>query len=111
MRFQRVNHVPGESKPGWGNASVESGSDEDGNGILAKARCAMTQLDSRVGTMDFVGEKPVRAGTAKKEDRVEIVAGLAGYLAKLGLADGKLDQMITMMQSGRQEEAPRRDCR
>jgi DNA-binding NarL/FixJ family response regulator len=66
----------------------------------------MTQLDSRVGTMDFVGEKPVRSGTAKKEDRVEIVAGLAGYLSKLGLADGELDQMITMLQSGRQEQAP-----
>ena len=51
----------------------------------------MTQLDSRVGTMDFVGEKPVRVGTAKGEDRVEIVAGLAGYLAKLGLPDGELD--------------------
>lgn len=66
----------------------------------------MTQLDSRVGTMDFVGEKPVRVGTAKGEDRVEIVAGLAGYLAKLGLADGELDQMITMLQSGRREETP-----
>ena len=64
----------------------------------------MTQLDSRVGTMDFVGEKPVRVGTAKGEDRVEIVAGLAGYLAKLGLVDGELDQMITMLQSGRREE-------
>ena len=66
----------------------------------------MTQLDSRVGTMDFVGEKPVRVGTAKGEDRVEIVAGLAGYLAKLGLPDGELDQMITMLQSGRREETP-----
>ena len=66
----------------------------------------MTQLDSRVGTMDFVGEKPVRVGTAKGEDRVEIVAGLAGYLAKLGLVDGELDQMITMLQSGRREETP-----
>ena len=66
----------------------------------------MTQLDSSVGTMDFVGEKPVRVGTAKGEDRVEIVAGLAGYLAKLGLADGELDQMITMLQSGRREETP-----
>ena len=66
----------------------------------------MTQLDSRVETMDFVGEKPVRVGTAKGEDRVEIVAGLAGYLAKLGLVDGELDQMITMLQSGRREEAP-----
>ena len=66
----------------------------------------MTQLDSRVETMDFVGEKPVRVGTAKGEDRVEIVAGLAGYLAKLGLVDGELDQMITMLQSGRREETP-----
>ena len=65
----------------------------------------MTQLDSRVGTMDFVGEKPVRVATAEVEDRVEIVAGLAGYLAKLGLADSELDQMITMLQSGRQEAA------
>ena len=74
--------MPGESEPGWVNASVKPGSDEDRNGILAKARCAMTQLDSRVGTMDFVGEKPVRVGTAKGEDGVEIVAGLAGYLAR-----------------------------
>jgi serine/threonine-protein kinase PknK len=37
---------------------------------------------------------------------VEIVAGLAGYLAKLGLADGELDQMITMLQNGRREEVP-----
>jgi len=66
----------------------------------------MTQLDSSVGTMDFVGEKPVRVGTAKGEDRVEIVAGLAGYLAKLGLPDGELDRMITMLQSGRREETP-----
>ena len=60
-----MNHVPGESEPGWVNASVKPGSDEDRNGILAKARCAMTQLDSRVETMGFVGEKPVRVGTAK----------------------------------------------
>ena len=66
----------------------------------------MTHLDSRVETMDFVGEKPVRVGTAKRGDRVAIVAGLAGYLAKLGLADGELDQMITMLQSGRREETP-----
>ncbi len=66
----------------------------------------MTQLDSGVETMDFVGEKPVRVGTAKGEDRLEIVAGLAGYLAKWGLADGELDQMITMLQSGRREETP-----
>ena len=45
MRFQSLNHVPGESEPGWVNASVKPGSDEDRNGILAKARCAMTQLD------------------------------------------------------------------
>ena len=37
---------------------------------------------------------------------MEIVAGLAGYLAKLGLVDGELDQMITMLQSGRREETP-----
>ena len=43
----------------------------------------MTQLDSRVGTIDFMGEKTVRVGgkAAKGKDRVEIVAGLAGYLA------------------------------
>ena len=66
----------------------------------------MTQLDSRVGTIDFMGGKPVRHedGAAIGEDRVEIVAGLAGYLAKLGLADGELDQMITMLQGGRRED-------
>lgn len=66
----------------------------------------MTQLDSRVGTIDFIGEKKVRVGgkAAKGEDRVDIVAGLAGYLAKLGLADGELDQMIAMLQSGRRED-------
>ena len=53
----------------------------------------MTQLDSRVGTIDFIGEKTVRirGKAAKREDRVDIVAGLAGYLAKLGLADSELD--------------------
>jgi serine/threonine-protein kinase PknK len=56
--------------------------------------------------MDFVGEKVVSVGAEKGEDRVEIVAGLAGYLAKLGLADGELDQMITMLQNGRREEVP-----
>jgi DNA-binding NarL/FixJ family response regulator len=56
--------------------------------------------------MDFVGEKPVGVGTKKGEDRVEIVAGLAVYLAKLGLVDGELDQMITMLQIGRREETP-----
>ena len=68
----------------------------------------MTQLDSRVGTIDLTSEKLVRvgAGAAKGEDRVEIVAGLAGYLAKLGLADGELDQMITMLQSERREDPP-----
>ena len=68
----------------------------------------MTQLDSRVGTIDFMGEKTARVGSkaAKGEDRVEIVAGLAGYLAKLGLADGELDQMITMLQSGQREDPP-----
>ena len=68
----------------------------------------MTQLDSRVGTIDFIGEKTVRVGgkAAKGEDRVDIVAGLAGYLAKLGLADGELDQMITILQSGRRENPP-----
>jgi len=68
----------------------------------------MTQLDSRVGTIDLMGEKVVRVGAraAKGEDRVEIVAGLAGYLAKLGLADGELDQMITMLQSERREDPP-----
>ena len=66
----------------------------------------MTQLDSRVGTIDFIGEKTVRVGgkAAKGEDRVYIVAGLAGYLAKLGMADGELDQMIAMLQSGRRED-------
>jgi len=66
----------------------------------------MTQLDSRVGTIDFIGETKVRVGgkAAKGEDRVDIVAGLAGYLAKLGLADGELDQMIAMLQSGRRED-------
>ena len=68
----------------------------------------MTQLGSRVGTIDFMGEKTARVGSkaAKGEDRVEIVAGLAGYLAKLGLADGELDQMITMLQSGQREDPP-----
>ena len=41
---------------------------------------------------------------------MEIVAGLAGYLAKLGLADGELDQMITMLQSGQREDPPEK-CR
>ena len=50
------------SAPGWVMASDESGDDEDRDGILSTARCAMTQLDSRVGTMDFVGEKVVRVG-------------------------------------------------
>ena len=55
-----------------------------------------------------MGEKTARVGSkaAKGEDRVEIVAGLAGYLAKLGLADGELDQMITMLQSGQREDPP-----
>ena len=68
----------------------------------------MTQLGSRVGTIDFMGEKTARVGSkaAKGEDRVKIVAGLAGYLAKLGLADGELDQMITMLQSGQREDPP-----
>ena len=72
----------------------------------------MTQLGSRVGTIDFMGEKTARVGSkaAKGEDRVKIVAGLAGYLAKLGLADGELDQMITMLQSGQREDPPEK-CR
>ena len=78
IRFQSVNHVRGESEPDRVDASVESGSDEDRDGILAMVRCAMTQLDLRVGTMAVVGEKVVRVGTAKDDDRLEIIARLAG---------------------------------
>lgn len=68
----------------------------------------MTQLESRVGTIDFMGEKAVRAGdgAAIGEDRVEIVAGLAGSLAKLGLADGELDHIITVLQGRRGDDSP-----
>lgn len=65
----------------------------------------MTQVDSRVGTLDLDGEKVIRV-EGDNEGRVEIVADLAGYLAKLGLADGELDQMITMLQNERREEVP-----
>ena len=37
---------------------------------------------------------------------MEIVVAPAGYLAKLGFADDELDQTITMLQIGHQEEAP-----